>query len=183
MRVIGGRSRGRTLHAPVLPGLRPTSDRVREAIFDILYSRGGVEGWSVLDLFAGTGALGIEALSRGARRAVFVERDRKAAAVIERNLALVAPPTQGFGDVEVVRGEAAAFLRGRREHFDVALCDPPYAFDGWGEVLPHLDAGIVVVESSSAVPLDDLYEVTREYRYGGTLVTLAEGRAGAAAKG
>lgn len=178
MRVIGGRSRGRTLHAPVLPELRPTSDRVREAIFDILYSRGGVEGWSVLDLFAGTGALGIEALSRGARRAVFVERDRKAAAVIERNLAVVGAP-----DAEVVRGEAAAFLRRRREHFDVALCDPPYAFDGWGEILPLLDAGIVVVESSAAVPLDHLYEVTRVYRYGGTLVTLAEGRAGAAAKG
>jgi 16S rRNA (guanine966-N2)-methyltransferase len=169
------------LHAPSLPGLRPTSDRVREAIFDILYSRGGVEGRSVLDLFAGTGALGIEALSRGARRAVFVERDRKAAAAIERNLALVAG--DGRPDAQVVRSDAAGYLRRSGEHFDVAFCDPPYAFDGWAGILPLLDAGIVVVESSSAVPLADLYEVTRVYRYGGTLVTLAEGRSGAAAKG
>ena len=86
MRVIGGEARGRRLKTPPLPGLRPTSDRVREAMFDILKSRGLVEGASIVDLFAGSGALGIEALSRGAEEVTFVESDRRAVAAIEDNL-------------------------------------------------------------------------------------------------
>lgn len=189
MRVIGGRSRGRILHAPDLPGVRPTGDRVREAIFDILYSRGGVEGRSVLDLFAGSGALGIEALSRGARRVTLVERDRRAAAVLERNLEPVAgdarldedasPPPQ----VEVVRSDAASYLRRAPGRFDVAFCDPPYRYEGWAEILGLLDADLAVLESSAPVEVPGRFAVVRTYRYGGTLVTLAEGRQPGAAKG
>ena len=78
MRVIGGEFRGRRLAAPATPGVRPTSDRVREAIFDILFSLGGVDGMQVADLFAGSGALGIEALSRGAASTTFVDREDRA---------------------------------------------------------------------------------------------------------
>jgi 16S rRNA (guanine966-N2)-methyltransferase len=183
VRVIGGRARGRTLQAPVLPGLRPTSDRVREAIFDILYSRGGVEGRSVVDLFAGSGALGIEALSRGARRAVFVERDRQAAAAIERNLAAVHDPEDDPQETEVVRADAETYLRRRPERFDLAFCDPPYDYAGWESLLTVLEAAVVVLESNRELPVSSRYEVAKVYRYGGTLVTLAEWRPSAAVKG
>jgi 16S rRNA (guanine966-N2)-methyltransferase len=176
VRVIGGRSRGRLLYAPPGPGLRPTSDRVREAIFDILYSRGGVEGWSVLDLFAGTGALGIEALSRGATRATFVDSDRTSVAAIGRNLATLAGGDEPAPVIEVVRSDAARFLERRPAHYDVVFCDPPYTFEGWAEVLGLLDADVAVLESSRPLDVPEGLEVVKVYRYGGTLVTLAEGR-------
>lgn len=156
---------------------------MREAIFDILFSRGGVEGRSVLDLFAGSGALGIEALSRGASRAVFVERDRRAAAAIERNLAGTVDPDEGPPDAQVLRTDAGSYLRRRPGRFDVAFCDPPYDYDGWDEILGLLDADIAVLESSRELPRNARYEVAKVYRYGGTLVTLAEWRPSAAAKG
>src|SRR5213078_2273851 len=87
MRIVAGAARGVRLDAPAGDGTRPTSDRVREAVFNTLFSLGGVEGKTVVDLFAGTGALGIEALSRGAEHATFVERDRAALECIEANLA------------------------------------------------------------------------------------------------
>src|ERR1700733_11722151 len=94
MRVIGGRSRGRRL-APKLPrSVRPTSDRVREAVFDILGSQGGVEGLVVVDLFCGSGALGVEALSRGAASATFVDLDPDALAAVRRNLEAVGLATE-----------------------------------------------------------------------------------------
>src|SRR5271168_1492658 len=108
MRVIGGTARRRQLRAPDLPELRPTSDRVREAIFDILASLEAVEGATVLDLFAGSGALGIEALSRGAASVCFVEADRRAVAAIRANL-----DSTGLADaapVRVVRAEALELL-------------------------------------------------------------------------
>jgi 16S rRNA (guanine966-N2)-methyltransferase len=183
VRVIGGSSRGRALYAPPGAGLRPTSDRAREAIFDILYSRGGVEGLSVIDLFAGTGALGIEALSRGATRATFVDSDRTAVAAVERNLAVLASGDEPAPAVEVVRSDAARFLERRPAHYDVAFCDPPYSFEGWAEVLGLLDATVAVLESSRPLEVPEGLEVVKVYRYGGTLVTLAEGRRSAAAKG
>ena len=204
MRVIGGRSRGRTLRAPALPGLRPTSDRVREAIFDVLGSRGGVDGLTVLDLFAGSGAVGIEALSRGARHATFVERDRRLADAIEQNLAVVgAGPGAGPGrarprpageedddgdddvppSAEVVRGDALGFLRRSTAEFDLAFCDPPYDFEDWPELTGLLRAGTAVLESGRPIEVNARFEVARVYRYGGTLVTLAERRRSAALKG
>jgi 16S rRNA (guanine966-N2)-methyltransferase len=120
MRVIGGVARGRLIAAPAGRGVRPTSDRVREALFSSL-SR-ALPGARVLDLFAGSGALGIEALSRGATSAVFVERDRRAAAAVEDNLRRT-----GLGPATVVRGDARRFCAEYRgAPFDIVFCDPPY---------------------------------------------------------
>jgi len=122
MRVIAGRYKGRRLKAPTWSGLRPTSDRLKEALFAILAPV--VEGARVLDGFAGSGALGIEALSRGAAEVVFVEHDRRAVALVEDNLRHC-----GIGSGYVmIRGEFASALRGLPAHrrFDLALLDPPY---------------------------------------------------------
>ena len=125
MRVIGGRSRGRRLAAKLPAAVRPTSDRVRESIFDILGSRGGVEGLRVVDLFCGSGALGLEALSRGAASATFVDQDAAALEAVRTNLTSI-----GLGDepTTVVRAALPGWLAGAPS-FDLALCDPPYTFD------------------------------------------------------
>jgi 16S rRNA (guanine966-N2)-methyltransferase len=169
VRVIGGRSRGRRLPAKLPPAVRPTSDRVRESIFDILGSRGGVDGLTVVDLFCGSGALGLEALSRGAAAATFVDQDAGALEAVRTNLASV-----GLGDepATVVRAALPGWLAGAPA-FDLALCDPPYTFDAWTELLSILRAETAVLESSAPVPLPEGWMVARERRYGGTLVTVA----------
>ena len=173
MRVIGGTARGRRLSAPGLPALRPTSDRVREAIFDILEARSLVEGAAVLDVFAGSGALGIEALSRGAASATFLESDRRAVAAIEANLrsaGLEGPAAR------VVRADALDWLAahpGSEGRFDVAFVDPPYRFEAWPALLRRLRAATLVLEHGAPIEVTGGYEVIRRYRYGGTLVTLA----------
>jgi 16S rRNA (guanine966-N2)-methyltransferase len=170
VRVIGGRSRGRRLAAKLPAAVRPTSDRVRESIFDILGSRGGVEGLTVVDLFCGSGALGLEALSRGAASATFVDQDPGALEAVRTNLAAV-----GLGDepATVVRAALPGWLAGAPA-FDLALCDPPYEFDQWPDLLSILQADTAVLESSAPVPLPDGWMVARERRYGGTLVTVAQ---------
>src|SRR6185437_15553490 len=151
MRVIGGRSRGRRLAAKLPAAVRPTSDRVRESIFDILGSRGGVEGLSVVDLFCGSGALGLEALSRGAASATFVDQDPAALDAVRTNRDAV-----GLGDEPVVCVRAAlpGWLAGA-PRFDLALCDPPYTFDAWPDLLSMLHADTAVLESALAVPLPE----------------------------
>jgi 16S rRNA (guanine966-N2)-methyltransferase len=176
MRVIGGRSRGRRLAARLPRSVRPTSDRVREAIFDILGSQGGVEGLRVVDLFCGSGALGVEALSRGASSATFVDLDPDALAAVRQNLDAV-----GLGDepATLVRASLPGWLEGTAAgDFDLALCDPPYDFDDWPALLGALRSDVVVMESSSPVAVGAGWVVTRERRYGGTLVTVAH-RSGA----
>jgi 16S rRNA (guanine966-N2)-methyltransferase len=169
MRVIGGRSRGRRLAAKLPASVRPTSDRVRESIFDILGSQGGVDGLTVVDLFCGSGALGTEALSRGAAAITFVDQDPGALAAARLNLDGV-----GLGDepATFVRAALPGWLAGAPA-FDLALCDPPYDFDGWPELLGLLRARVVVMESSAEIALPEGWVVTRERRYGGTLVTVA----------
>lgn len=167
MRVVGGTAGGRRLLAPPGRDTRPTSDRVREAVFDMLASRDAVAGARVADLFAGSGAMGIEALSRGAREAVLVERDPAAASVIEANLAAL-----GLGPARVVRREVAAWLRAGVEPFDLAFCDPPYRYEAWEELLGLLPAALVVVESDRPVGPVAGREVIRSRRYGGTVVEL-----------
>jgi 16S rRNA (guanine966-N2)-methyltransferase len=188
MRVIAGRLGGRHLRAPAGRVTRPTSDRVREAVFAMLAS---VESARLLDLFAGTGALGIEALSRGARSAVFVERDAAALRALNGNLQAlgIAPET-----VEVRRAEALAALRSasaREETYDLIFIDPPYGrarpappasgapiAERWGPelsaILPALlrpDAR-VVVESDRRAPLELDLPLERQRRYGDTLITI-----------
>jgi 16S rRNA (guanine966-N2)-methyltransferase len=172
MRVIGGRSRGRRLAAKLPQTVRPTSDRVRESIFDILGSLGGVEDLEVVDLFCGSGALGLEALSRGAASATFVDADPEALAAVRHNLEAVG-----------LAGESATLVRAKLpgwlaaapgRSFDLALCDPPYDFDDWGELLLGLQADLAVMESSAAIPLSTGWVVTKERRYGGTLITVVQ---------
>lgn len=134
MRIIGGTARGRKLVGPSSEGTRPLSDRAREALFNILGP--GIRGERVLDLFAGTGAVGLEAISRGALSATFVERDRKALGDIQRNLDML-----GFGDQgKAVSGDALGFLGRTREAFDVIFAGPPQ-WDGlWKSTIAALDA-------------------------------------------
>jgi 16S rRNA (guanine966-N2)-methyltransferase len=170
VRVVGGSASGRTLVAPPGGRTRPTSDRVREAIFNALRSRGAVERSQVLDLFAGSGALGIEALSQGAARGTFVDPDRAARQAVRRNLEAC-----GFLDrASIVGAPAERFLaRLGTERFDLAFCDPPYAFAGWEGLLAALPADLVVIESDGPVAIPAGRELVREGRYGGTWVGFA----------
>jgi 16S rRNA (guanine966-N2)-methyltransferase len=168
VRVIGGRSRGRRLSGRLPAGVRPTSDRVREAIFDVLGSMGGVEDLGVLDLFCGSGAMGLEALSRGASSATFVDHDPAALEAVRTNLAAVG---LGAAPATVLRAELPAWLE-RSVPYDVAFCDPPYAFDQWETLLGWLQADIAVLESAAEIAVPAGWEVTRCRRYGGTLVTV-----------
>jgi 16S rRNA (guanine966-N2)-methyltransferase len=173
VRVIGGRSRGRRLAARLPKTVRPTSDRVREAIFDILGSLGGVDGLEVVDLFCGSGALGVEALSRGAASVTFVDHDPDALAAVRQNLHAV-----GLDDASstLVRASLPAWLQtgATASRFDLALCDPPYDFTDWLALLDALRAEMAVLESAQAVALPSGWMVARERRYGGTLVTVAQ---------
>jgi 16S rRNA (guanine966-N2)-methyltransferase len=121
MRVIAGTLKGRRLKAPAWEGLRPTSDKLRETLFNILAPR--VEGARVLDGYAGTGALGIEALSRGAAHVTFVEQDRRAQALIAENLALCRV-VNGYVIIRASVARALETLRGST--FEIVLLDPPY---------------------------------------------------------
>ena len=185
LRVVAGSARGRRLEAPPGDRVRPTSDRVREAVFNALDSQGLVVGATVLDLFAGYGALAIEALSPGASRAVLVDVAAPALASMRRNLA-----TAGFEDrAVVVRSDALDHLRRSARaasdddgddragaRVDLVLADPPYAFDDWSELWPLLAAvapgGTVVAESDRPVAAPAGATVLREKRYGGTVVTI-----------
>jgi 16S rRNA (guanine966-N2)-methyltransferase len=176
MRVIAGRLGGRRLKAPPGRRTRPTSDRVREALFAML---GDLEGARALDLFAGSGALGIEALSRGAERAVFVERDALAVRVLRENLAALGLSPAA---AEVRHGEALRALqsaRERKETYDLIFIDPPYgqARDLGSELSallpPLLTPGArIVVESDRRAPLALSAEIERQRRYGDTLITI-----------
>jgi len=141
---------------------------VREAVFNALTSMDVLVDSTVLDLFAGTGALGLEALSRGAAQATFVERDGQARAALLQNL-----ERTGFvATATVVSGRAEQFLE-TAGAFDLALLDPPYAFDGWSALLAELDAEVIVVESDREIDLGPRWEVVRPKWYGSTLVVIA----------
>jgi len=167
VRVVAGTAKGRRLVTPNGLDTRPTSDRVRESIFNALHSLAAVEHATVVDLFAGSGALGIEALSRGATHCTFVESAPAALAAIRDNLA-----SAGLaGRATVVARTAEAYLAARPAPVDVALCDPPYAFADWRGLLARLDAGLVVCESDRPVELPEGWHAARTRRYGGTVVT------------
>jgi 16S rRNA (guanine966-N2)-methyltransferase len=175
---VAGEAKGRRLVAPEGRDTRPTLDRVREAMFNALVSLDAVQGARVLDLYAGSGALGIEALSRGAAHATFVDTDRAARRAVELNLAAA-----GLADrAEVVSVEAVAHLRrlaaGGAEPFDLVLLDPPYVTDdpAWLDLLVLVESvapgAVVVVESDREVPLPAGWHALRSKRYGGTLVSV-----------
>jgi 16S rRNA (guanine966-N2)-methyltransferase len=175
MRVVAGTAGGRRLTAPAGSGTRPTTDRVREAVFNALGSMGAVDGAQVLDAFAGSGALGIEALSRGAASCTFVERERAAKVVVEANLAAT-----GLDDrARVIGGDVHDHLARTAERFDLVLLDPPHAGADWERLLALVAArlapdGLVVAESDRPVvgPDDPTWTVGREKGYGGTVVQM-----------
>jgi 16S rRNA (guanine966-N2)-methyltransferase len=168
VRVVAGSAGGLRLSAPPGYDVRPTTDKVRAAIFSSLDATGDLAGARVLDLFAGTGSLGIEALSRGAESATFVDNSREAIAAINANLAT----TRLAAHATVERADALRFLAGG-ERFDLALVDPPYAFAGWEGLLAHAFADLVVLESDRALTLGEAWQALRTKRYGGTVVTMA----------
>jgi len=167
MRVVAGSAGGLRLVAPAGQSTRPTSDRVREATFNALHSLGEIEGARVLDLFAGSGALGIEALSRGAAHATFVDNDKSARTAIKANL----ETTRLEDDAVIIASEAIAYLRGSPT-FDLALLDPPYTFDDWANLFEILPSRIAVAESDRAVEPCAGWAVVRMRRYGTTVVTI-----------
>ena len=176
MRVIAGSARGTVLKTPDGMHTRPTADRVKEALFSILQFE--LPGASVLDLFGGTGQLGIEALSRGAKRAVFVDEREDACRLIKENL----KRTKFTEQATVLRSDYAVYLKKCSEKFDIILLDPPYAevfLENSLNLITEIDilqsGGIIVTER----PLDkDLlvefsgYKCSKDYKYGKILLTL-----------
>ncbi len=178
MRIVGGAFKGRRLLSPRGLSTRPTSEKVREALFDILGDR--VEGKDFLDLFAGTGAVGLEALSRGARRAVLVERSAGTFRVLRENAART-----GLEDrcrlLRMPAAQALSLLAEEGWRFGVAFFDPPYADPRWPGLLVDLaqspcweEAGLLVVEAASGRPpeVPPAFEAGRSYRYGDTALHL-----------
>jgi len=147
MRVIAGRWKGRRLKAPTWEGLRPTSDKLRETLFNILAPR--LEGARVVDGFAGTGAVGIEALSRGAAHVTFVENDRRAAALTAANVSACG----AAADYTIETGDVATVLRQQATAFDVIWLDPPYGHESYDALEAAAGAlapgGLVVLERAT----------------------------------
>jgi 16S rRNA (guanine966-N2)-methyltransferase len=178
---VGGSAGGRRITVPPTR-TRPTADRVREALFDVLAARLDFNGLTVLDLYAGSGAMGLEALSRGAHRAVFVESDPRAAAVIQRNASTLGLP----GATVLTRRVAAVLTSEPDAPVDLVLADPPYDVDASEiqEMLAALATGgwvtggtVVVVErraSGTQLTWPPGWDVWRSRRYGDTVLELAE---------
>ena len=180
MRVVAGELRGRRINAPLGKKTRPTTDKAREATFNALGSLGVVVGARVIDAFAGSGALGIEALSRGAEHCTFIERDREALEVLRENL-------ETLGLVEkstVVRGDVLTNIALVR-NASLVLADPPYEFAQWSEFLGAVACDLVVAESdrdmndeicgvNGTSPPITGWEVTRVKRYGRAYVSFLQ---------
>jgi 16S rRNA (guanine966-N2)-methyltransferase len=171
MRIIAGTHRGARIAAPKGLATRPTGDRVREAAFNLI---GPVEDATVLDLFAGSGALGIEALSRGAASATFVESDKAACRTISQNLEKL-----NLTGARVVCADAVWTLRQESRKYDLVLVDAPY--EDWerhaaplGDLLPGLlaDDGVAVVETSSRTEPDLPLDLVTTRRYGSARITV-----------
>ncbi|MEO7813784.1 MAG: 16S rRNA (guanine(966)-N(2))-methyltransferase RsmD [Usitatibacter sp.] len=172
VRIIGGEWRSRILRFPDSASLRPTPDRVRETLFNWLGQR--LYGLACLDIFAGSGALGFEALSRGAERVVMVESGSEAARSLGENACSL-----GAADLEIVAGDALAYLARTAELFDVVFVDPPYASDLAARALQALPARLkpgarVYVEGAAPLEASPAWRVLREDRAGAVRYALLE---------
>lgn len=176
MRIITGEKRGKKLLSLQDSSVRPTTDKVKESLFNILQFR--IEGRRFLDLFAGTGQVGIEALSRGAKSATFVDNSRQALSVIKKNVEL-----SGYeGRSKLVSSDFSVFLKGTSDVFDVAFIDPPYHKDFYDESIEQAagcmaETGIMIVEHPSDVELKESYGdfvKIKSYRYGKIYLTSYE---------
>ena len=180
MRIIAGEWRGRQVIAPEGRATRPTSDRAREGMFSMLASRiGSFEGLRVADLFAGTGALGLEALSRGAAHCTFVDNDREAVASIRRNL-----ETFGASARADVRAQGVEHVAPPPRPCDLVFLDPPYRADLAGMALARLadpawlaPGGLVSVETAGGLPLPAGFDREAERRFGKAHIHLLRRRA------
>ena len=179
MRIIAGAFKGRKLEAPTWAGVRPTSDKLRETLFNIVASR--VPGAAVLDVFAGSGALGLEALSRGASRAVFIEHDRRAAALIATNIARCGVEER----CAIIRDAAERALQNSidGDPFGLVMLDPPYAFGALADAVhaaaKHLaPEGLLILEHASRRTPPPIESVTavRAVRSGDSSLTFFEPR-------
>ena len=176
MRVISGKARGVTLKTPEGMVTRPTTDRVKEALFSIIQF--DLPGTNVLDLFGGTGQLGIEALSRGAKSAVFIDEREDSCRLIKENLKRTKLESYG----KVIRSDYLSYLKNTREKFDIILLDPPYAetfLENSLKMITEIDilqsGGIIVTERPLGKELPwefDGFERSRDYKYGRTLITI-----------
>ena len=176
MRVVSGLAKGVTLKTPDGLATRPTADRVKEAMFSIIQF--DLPGTHVLDLFGGTGQLGIEAISRGAKSAVFVDQSESACSLIRENL----KRTKFQNSAKVVRSDYLTFLQNTKEKFDIILLDPPYAeifLENSLKMISEIDIlqtnGIIVTERPVEKALSwDFpgYSRSRDYKYGKTLLTI-----------
>lgn len=171
MRIIAGHLRSRPIKAVPGEATRPTSDRLRETLFNVLQAMMSLDGIVVLDLFAGTGAVGIEALSRGARQVYFVEHSKKATAVIRQNLRAL-DISEGFEVIEREANTALRLLDSEAVRCDLCFLDPPYsASDVYEETLGFLSQSrmltpesVVVAEHDKRHELDDTYGALRRFR-------------------
>ncbi len=170
VRIIGGVNRSRILHFPDSPGLRPTADRVRETLFNWLGQN--LEGKTCLDLFAGSGALGFEAASRGACRVVMVESDKRVHRALQENAAALC-----VQNVELLAGDAVKYLAQNGPSFDVIFVDPPFNSDLAGQAMPLIAGrlapqGLVYVESGSEMPAGAGWTVWRSGQAGAAFFQL-----------
>ena len=170
MRVIGGTARGRQLKAKLPATVRPTTDYAREAIFSMLESRGGLSELVVADLYCGSGAMGIEALSRGAAKVYFVDTDPQCLSAAKNNL----EPLKLEGEAVFTRANLPVWTP--PTDLDLILADPPYGPLDLASVLHGVDAQRVVIENDRHMDAPEGWEVTKTKRYGTTLVTMLEPR-------
>jgi 16S rRNA (guanine(966)-N(2))-methyltransferase RsmD len=176
MRVIAGEFKGRRLASPRGANLRATTDKVREALFNILSFK--IEGASFLDVYAGSGSVGIEAISRGASRVVFIENDKNNIALLKKNLSLLPDHARA----EVVCGDALNYLKKNEIDFDIIFLDPPYEAGDLENLLQTLGCcdsmkpqSVVIFEHFHKKILPDVagdFSVLKRYRYGGTTLSL-----------
>ena len=174
MRVITGTARGRKLTTPGGQDVRPTTDQVKESVFSVIQF--SIEGRTFLDAFAGSGQMGIEALSRGAEKAVFVDRDPKALQAVRQNLAV----TKLTEKADVMATDTLSFLERTRQRFDIAFLDPPYQTGILQRALEKLpavmnDSGIILCEHPAEEVLPEMigdFAVKKHYRYGKIMITV-----------
>jgi 16S rRNA (guanine966-N2)-methyltransferase len=185
MRIIGGEARGRQIRFPKGCRIRPTTDRVKKSLFDILFR---IEGAYFADIFAGCGNVGLEALSRGARRSVFIEKEPRLVDSIRINLRLLGVESRG----EVIAADAEKGIRNLRkrgDRFDILFADPPYQEGYVSEIMKLLEegdimasTGVVVLQHSIRETLEDSYAqtmaVTDQRRYGDTMLSFLRKRGG-----
>ncbi len=174
MRVVGGTARGRKLTTLEGMDVRPTTDKVKESVFNIIQFE--VPGSSMLDLFAGSGQMGIEALSRGAENAVFVDSSRKSLNIVKTNV-----DTVGFSDrAKLIMSDSTAYLGRTSEKFDIVFLDPPYhcgLIDKAFEYLPQVlkDTSVVICETKADEELPETFgdfEIKKTYKYSAIKITV-----------